>query len=121
MTPEPGRLLPIAVERHLQTIMMAIVIGGGAYFFMAVQDLKVQVATQIVKIEALERALSAAGKDRYTAADASKDLGEINRSIARVEAALEALRAEGAGRSTGLRELERRVLRLELELEGPRK
>lgn len=63
-----------AIERHFQSIALAVLTGVTGWFGLTVQDSTVKLATLSERLAGLERQLTESRGQLYTARDAEKDL-----------------------------------------------
>lgn len=87
MSDQPVSTRPVW-ERHIQTVMMTLVIGGLGWVGSTILEVSEQQAVQTVRIEHLVRQVEEfkiSIKDRYTRTDALRDWNRYEREMAEVK------------------------------------
>lgn len=80
------------IERHLQTVIGALVIAGISWCAWAIAEVRKDVAVSTEKLSNLQIFVKTATQDRYTSIEAGADKAIANARILEVERQLEVLR-----------------------------
>ena len=88
---ESNNLSARAIERHFQSIALAILTAVTGWFGLTVQDSTVKLATLSERLAGLERQLTENRGQVYTARDAQKDLDLRDSVMANIAARVLAL------------------------------
>lgn len=79
------------LEKHFQTIVVTILLAVSGWVAITTQGTSVQVATLQVQVKSLRDRIEDAADDRYTSADAARDLLLRDQRVTELERRLEML------------------------------